>query len=130
MRPPHDCLARTRSRAAVWSNSRPTPRRQEKDLLRKQKLGILAAVRSTLRALHSRFGRAFLCLPGIAGAKRSSKGQHLAPLIFVPPAFGDGCAPGRWANRALVPLTLSLSAGLGITGRLHSEYIISTLPSV
>lgn len=59
MCPPHDCLSLTRSRAVVWSNSRPTPRRQEKDLLRKQKLGILAAVRSTLRALHSRFGRAF-----------------------------------------------------------------------
>lgn len=72
----------------------------------------------------------FLCLPAIASAKRSKKRQHLAPLIFIPPAFGDGRAPGRWADRALVPLTLSLSAGLGITGRLHSEHVISTLPSI
>lgn len=46
---PTPWLSHTHSRAAVWSNSsRPTPCTQEKDLLRKQKLGILAAMRSTL----------------------------------------------------------------------------------
>lgn len=38
---PRLSLSCMHSRAAVWSNSRPTPRRQHQDLLRKQKLAIL-----------------------------------------------------------------------------------------
>lgn len=71
--------------------------------------------------------------PEVAGAKRKEGGRQFAALILSPPALGGGCAPSTepaGASRAAAPLTLSLLAGLGVAGRLHSEHVISSLPPV